>query len=139
MLAQSPMFANVPAQDFQRAKRWYEEKLGLTPTMDMGPDGAVYSPAGVTFLLYKTEFAGTGKHTIATIVVEDIDRAMTEMRAKGVSFEDYAMGDKGPNTTNGVDRDAASGMAAAWFKDSEGNILALTQLPPDIAKGLQPG
>ena len=132
MLDQSPMFANVPAKDFERAKRWYQEKLGLSPSMDMGGGGgAVYSPGGVTFLLYQTEFAGTGKHTIGTFVVADIDQAMTDLRARGVVFEDYAMGDKGPNTVNGVDRDA-SGMSAAWFKDSEENILALTQLPPGM-------
>jgi catechol 2,3-dioxygenase-like lactoylglutathione lyase family enzyme len=132
------MFASVPAKDFERAKRWYKEKLGLEPTMEMGPGGAVYSPGGVTFLLYETEFAGTGKHTIAAILVDDIDRAMTELRGNGVVFEEYAMGDKGPNTVNGVDRDE-SGMAAAWFKDSEDNILSLTQVPPEVMSGTQRG
>jgi len=131
MLDQSPMFANVPAKDFERAKRWYQEKLGLTPSMDMGGGSAVYSPGGGTFLLYQSEFAGTGKHTVGTFVVGDIDQAMADLRATGVVFEDYAMGDRGPNTVNGVDRDE-SGMAAAWFKDSEDNILALTQLPPGM-------
>ena len=128
MLDQTPLFANVPAKDYERAKRWYQEKLGLTPAVEMGPGGGVYAPGGVTFLLYETEFAGTGKHTVGTFVVADIDQAMTDLRARGVVFEDYAMGDKGPNTVNGVDRDE-SGMAASWFKDSEDNILALTQLP----------
>ena len=132
MLDQMPLFANVPAKDFERAKRWYEEKLGLTPTVDMGPGGAVYTPGGVTFLLYETEFAGTGKHTIGTFVVGDIDKAVEAMRAKGVVFEDYAMGDKGPNTVDGIDRGAGEGGGAAWFKDSEDNILALTQLPPGM-------
>ena len=132
MVAQPPMFASVPAKDFGRAKRWYEEKLGLTPVTDMGPGGAVYAPGGVPFTIYETEFAGTGKHTIATFVVDDIDKAMAEMRATGVVFEDYAMGDKGPNTVNGVDRGAGDGGGAAWFKDSEDNILAVTQLPPGM-------
>jgi len=131
MLDQTPLFANVPVKDYERAKRWYQEKLGLSPSMEMGGGGGVYSPGGVTFLLYQTEFAGTGKHTIGTFVVGDIDQAMADLRARGVVFEDYAMGDKGPNTVNGVDRDA-SGMAAAWFKDSEDNILALTQLAPGM-------
>ena len=131
MLDQTPLFANVPVKDYERAKSWYQEKLGLTPSMDMGGGGGVYSPGGVMFLLYQTEFAGTGKHTIGTFVVGDIDQAMTDLRSSGVVFEDYALGDKGPNTVNGVDRDA-SGMAAAWFKDSEDNILALTQLAPGM-------
>ena len=132
MLANAPIFANVPAKDFERAKRWYADKLGLNPTMDM-PGGGVYSAGGVTFFLYATEFAGTGKHTIATFIVDNIDRKTDELRAKGVVFEEYQMGDKGPNTVNGIDRDTEAGMAVAWFKDSEGNILALTQLPPDLA------
>ncbi len=131
MLDQTPLFANVPVKDYERAKSWYQEKLGLTPSMEMGGGGGVYSPGGVMFLLYQTEFAGTGKHTIGTFVVGDIDQAMTDLRSRGVVFEDYALGDKGPNTVNGVDRDA-SGMAAAWFKDSEDNILALTQLAPGM-------
>lgn len=132
MLDQMPLFANVPAKDLERAKRWYEEKLGLTPSVEMGPGGAVYTPGGVTFLLYQTEFAGTGKHTIGTFVVGDIDEAVAAMRAKGVVFEDYAMGDKGPNTVDGIDRGAGDGGGAAWFKDSEDNILAVTQLPPGM-------
>ena len=131
MLDQTPLFANVPVKDYERAKRWYQEKLGLSPSMEMGGGGGVYSPGGVMFLLYQTEFAGTGKHTIGTFVVGDIDQAMADLRSRGVVFEDYAMGDKGPNTVNGIDRDE-SGMAAAWFKDSEDNILALTQLAPGM-------
>ena len=131
MLAQAPMFATVPAQDFERAKRWYNEKLGIVPVVDMGTQGAVYAPGGVAFVLYPSAFAGTGKHTIATIIVADIDQAMAEARSNGVVFEDYAMGNKGPNTVNGVDRDP-SGMAVAWFKDSEDNILGLTQMAPGM-------
>ena len=56
---------------------------------------------------------------------------MRELRAKGVTFEDYAIGDQGPTTENGVAR-VPNGGAAAWFKDSEGNILALTELPPGM-------
>jgi catechol 2,3-dioxygenase-like lactoylglutathione lyase family enzyme len=132
MLDQTPLFANVPAKDYERAKRWYQEKLGLTPAVEMGPGGGVYAPGGVTFLLYETEFAGTGKHTVGTFVVADIDQAMTDLRARGVVFEDYAMGDKGPNTVDGIDRGAGDGGGAAWFKDSEDNILAVTQLPPGM-------
>ena len=65
-------------------------------------------------------------------VVPDIDAAMRDLRAKGVIFEDYAMGDEGPTTENGVPPHPTGG-AAAWFIDSEGNVLALTQLPPGMA------
>ena len=124
MLARSPMFATVPAHDFERAKRWYADKLGLTPFTEMGPGGAVYAPGGVAFMIYETEFAGTGKHTIATIVVDDIDKAMAEMRAKGVVFEEYSMGDKGPNTVDGVDRGDPSAVHA---KDGRPDLLVRRQ------------
>jgi hypothetical protein len=82
-------------------------------------------------LVYQTPSAGTGKHTLGSWVVPDLDAAMRDLRAKGVTFEDYAMGDEGPTTENGVSRDENGG-AAAWFIDSEGNVLALTQIPPGM-------
>ena len=60
-----------------------------------------------------------------------VESSVRELRAKGVDFEEYALGDIGPTTTNGIARDESGG-ASAWFKDSEGNILAITQLPPDM-------
>ena len=131
-LANAPLTATLPAHDLDRAKRWYEEKLGLTPTMDLGVAGQLYSTGGSTWLIYETPSAGTGKHTLAGFTVDNIDQTMSDLRAKGVKFEDYAMGDQGPTTENGVARDPNGG-AAAWFTDSEGNVLALTQLPPGMS------
>ena len=130
-LANAPLFASVPAHDSARASRWYEEKLGISPAMDLGPAGILYNTGGSQWLIYQTAFAGTGKHTIAGFVVDSIDAAMSEMRSKGVTFNDYAMGEEGPNTENGVARDPQGG-ASAWFTDSEGNILAVTELPPGM-------
>jgi catechol 2,3-dioxygenase-like lactoylglutathione lyase family enzyme len=130
-LTDAPLFASLPAHDIERAKRWYEEKLGLTPILDLGVAGQLYQSGGIQWLIYQTPSAGTGKHTLGGWVVPDIDVAMRELRAKGVTFEDYAMGDQGPTTENGVARDPTGG-ASAWFKDSEDNILALTQLPPGM-------
>ena len=130
-LKDKPMFASLPAHDIERAKRWYEEKLELTPMLDLGDGGLLYNTGGSQWLIYQTPNAGTGKHTVGGFVVPDIDETMRELRAKGVTFEDYAMGDQGPTTENGVARDPNGG-AAAWFTDSEGNILALTELPPGM-------
>ena len=130
-LKDKPMFASLPAHDIDRAKRWYEEKLELTPMLDLGDGGLLYNTGGSQWLIYQTPAAGTGKQTVGGFVVPDIDETMRELRAKGVTFEDYAMGDQGPTTENGVARDPRGG-AAAWFTDSEGNILALTQLPPGM-------
>jgi len=130
-LADAPFFASLPAHDIDRAKRWYEEKLGLTPLMDLGVSGQLYRTGGTLWLLYQTPSAGTGKHTLGGWTVPDIDAAMAELRSKGVTFEEYDMGDQGPTTENGVAK-GPDGGAAAWFKDSEGNILSLTQIPPGM-------
>ena len=72
-LTDAPLFANLPAHDIERAKRWYEEKLGLTPIMDLGPAGQLYRTGGSLWLLYQTPSAGTGKHTLGSWVVPDIE------------------------------------------------------------------
>lgn len=131
-LTDAPFIATLPAHDIERAKSWYEEKLGLTPVMDLGPAGQLYRTGGSQWIIYQTPSAGTGRHTLGGWVVPDIDAAMRELRANGVTFADYALGDQGPTTENGVARDANGG-AVAWFTDSEGNILGLTQVPPGMA------
>ncbi len=131
MLDQAPIYPSVPAKDIERAKGWYKEKLGLTPDVDLGPNGVVYKGGrGTRFVLYETPFAGTGKHTIAGWVVSDIDAVISELRGRGVVFEEYD-GSNGPKTENGVAR--ADGGAAAWFRDSEDNILNLNSLPPGMS------
>ena len=131
-LNEAPFFPTLPAKDIERAMRWYEEKLGLTPVMDLGFGGQVYRSGGSTWIIYQTPSAGTGKHTLGGWTVANIDDAMRELRAKGVTFEDYALGDQGPNTENGVARDPSGG-AVAWFKDSEDNVVSINQLPPGMA------
>ena len=131
-LSDVPFIASLPAQDLERAVRWYEEKLGLTPILDLGVAGQLYRTGGSQWIIYQTPSAGSAKNTLGGWLVPDIDAAMRELRAKGVTFEEYALGDEGPTTENGVARDPTGG-AAAWFIDSEGNILALTQAPPGMA------
>ena len=126
-LKDAPLYASLPAKDIERAKRWYEEKLGLIPTMDLGPGGQLYSTGGTMFSIYETQAAGTGKQTVAAFLVKDLEATAQELRGKGVKFEDYDMGDQGPTTENGIARDPTGGLAA-WFADSEGNILVLTQM-----------
>jgi len=130
-LADAPFVATLPAHDIERAKRWYQEKLGLTPIMDLGVSGQLYRTDGTLWLLYQSPSAGTGKHTLGGWTVPDIDAAMAELRSKGVTFEEYDMGEEGPTTENGVSR-GPDGGAACWFKDSEDNILSLTQIPPGM-------
>ena len=129
--SEAPLVANLPAADLARAVQWYEEKLGIKPVMDLQFAGQLYRTGGVYWLIYQTPSAGTGKHTLGGFVVPGIDEAMADLRAKGVVFEEYDMGDQGPTTTNGVSR-GDNGGAVAWFKDSEGNVLSITELPPGM-------
>ena len=131
-LSDARLFATIPALDIGRAMGWYEEKLGLSPVQDLGVSGQLYQSGGVFWMIYQTPSAGTGKHTLVGWVVPNIDDAMRDLRAKGVVFEDYDMGDQGPTTENGVLR-GPDGGGVAWFKDSEDNVLSITELPAGMA------
>jgi catechol 2,3-dioxygenase-like lactoylglutathione lyase family enzyme len=113
----------LPAANMERAQRFYSDKLGLQPAEKMPDGSAVYQCNGSRFTLYPSQFAGTAKSTAAMFETEDLDRDMRELRGKGVVFEEYDMGEL--KTRNGV---ATMGsIKGAWFKDSEGNILAITE------------
>jgi catechol 2,3-dioxygenase-like lactoylglutathione lyase family enzyme len=122
MLDQYDVAATLPASDIQRAKRWYEEKLGLAPEEER-PDGILYRFAASRLLLYPSEFAGTAKNTAAGWEVDDLDKVMEEMRGRGVTFEEYDM--PGMKTKNWIAE--IGGIRGSWFKDSEGNILSIAE------------
>ena len=121
MLQRSPMYAYIPAEDVARARQFYEQKLGFRPKQETA-GGVVYEFGGGTgCFLYPTENAGTSKASQAFWQVEDVEREVAELKARGVKFEEYDMpGMKGGIATGG-------GAKAAWFKDSEGNIMAVIQ------------
>jgi catechol 2,3-dioxygenase-like lactoylglutathione lyase family enzyme len=123
MLQDSPMYAYIPAQDIARARRFYEGKLGFRPRQETG-GGVIYECSGKTAcFLYPTPNAGTSKASQAFWEVEDIEREVADLKRRGVEFEQYDMpGEKSPS---GVV--TAGGAKAAWFKDSEGNIMAVIQ------------
>ena len=121
MLQKSPMYAYLPATDVARARRFYEEKLGFQPKQEIA-GGVVYeSAAGTACFLYPTPNAGTSKASQAFWQVGDVEREVAELRARGVTFEEYDM----PGMKDGIV--TAGGAKTAWFKDTEGNILAIVQ------------
>lgn len=123
MLQDYPMYSYIPAGDVARARAFYEKKLGLRPKQEIN-GGVVYEFAqGTACFLYLTPNAGTSQASQAFWSVDDVDRVMGELRAKGVVFEDYDM----PGEKSAAGAITAGGAKAAWFKDSEGNILALIQ------------
>jgi predicted enzyme related to lactoylglutathione lyase len=125
MLSNSAVTANVPASDLERAKAFYADTLGLSPVSE-NPGGVVYTTdGGTSFFLYQTEFAGQAGHTIAQWHVADVAAEVAELRAKGLEFEHYDM----PGTTWEGDVASMGDMGrAAWFKDSEGNIMCIDDM-----------
>ena len=123
MLRPSPLDADIPAKDVARARRFYEQKLGFTPESEIA-DVVVYAFADHTrCFLYPTPHAGTSQASQAFWQVPDVEREVAELKARGVALEHYeGMPGQG---ADGIMR--AGGSVAAWFKDSEGNILAVIQ------------
>ena len=128
MLNDSKVEANIPASDLARAKDFYADKLGLTPREEFGGESLAYETAGGTkFNVYRTAYAGQAGHTIAQWHVADIESEVRDLKAKGVAFEVY-------EDMPGVEWDGEiatiPGMGrAAWFRDSENNIMCVDQEP----------
>jgi catechol 2,3-dioxygenase-like lactoylglutathione lyase family enzyme len=128
MLNDSKVTANIPAADLARARGFYADKLGLEPAME-NPGGLLYTTdGGTSFFVYLTEFAGQAGHTIAQIHVADVAKEVEELKARGVTFERYDM--PGMTWDGDVATDPEMG-SAAWFKDSEDNILCLDDFTMD--------
>ena len=122
MLQQSPMYAYIPVKDVARARQFYEQKLGFKPKMETA-GGVVYDCAGDTScFLYPTPNAGTSQASQAFWEVANIESEVADLKKRGVVFEDYKMPGQDANgiVTQG-------GAKAAWFKDTEGNIMAVIQ------------
>ena len=119
-----PISARAAAVDLDRARRWYGEKPGLVPQHE-DAGGVWYRFGGETWLyLYGTPSAGTAQNTIAGWAVKDIESVMAGLRERGVTFEQYDLGE-----FQMVDGLADFGAAkAAWSNDSEGNTCELTDL-----------
>jgi catechol 2,3-dioxygenase-like lactoylglutathione lyase family enzyme len=117
--------ATIPAKDIARARKFYEEVLGAQVVAE-DAGGIFYRTGDTVFGLYQTEFAGTSQHTLGSFVVDDVEKAVADLRSKGVTFEEYDM--PGIKTVDGI-ADMGGGYKGAWFKDPEGNILALGNIP----------
>ena len=124
MLQDHPMYAYIPARDVTRARAFYEQKVGLRPGQEIA-GGVVYSSAaGTACFLYQTPNAGTSKASQAFWQVDDVDREIEELKSRGVVFETYP---DMPGERSASGAITAGGAKAAWFKDSEGNTMAIIQ------------
>jgi catechol 2,3-dioxygenase-like lactoylglutathione lyase family enzyme len=125
MLNDARVHATLPASDLARARAWYAEKLGLTPAEE-APGGLFYDCAGGTrFFLFPSGGRASGAHTQVGFAVKDIGSEVGALKSRGVVFEEYDF--PGLKTVGGI---ADIGpVRSAWFKDSEGNLLGMVQMP----------
>jgi len=130
MLADSPVATRLPVKDLDRARRFYLEKLGLEP-VEVRPGGLLYRCAGAYFALFESTGSASGSHTQMAWEVADLEATVAALRTRGVAFEDYDA--PGFKTVNGIAEIEGNypskgvGEMAAWFRDSEGNMLGLGQ------------
>ena len=125
MLSDATIHAYIPVTDVSRARAFYEEKLGLKPKAEYA-GGLIYECGGATAFMYPTPNAGTSKASQAFWEVKDVEAEVGELKRRGVKFEEYDM--PGMKTVNGIAE--AGGAKSAWFKDTEGNIMALIEDMP---------
>ena len=131
MLENAKVATRLPAQDLERARRFYSEKLGLDPVEER-PGGLLYRCGETEFALFESAGGPSGAHTQMAWEVDDIEAVVAELRARGVVFEEYDF--PGLTTVDGIAEvegnypsKGGKGERAAWFRDSEGNMLGMGQ------------
>jgi catechol 2,3-dioxygenase-like lactoylglutathione lyase family enzyme len=123
MLKNARMVPYTPVADVARARKFYEEKVGLKPKEEYA-GGVIYECGnGSWVFMYPSPGAGTSKASTAFWAVDDVASEVAELKSRGVVFEEYNT--PAIKTENSIAR--AGGAKTAWFKDSEGNILAISQ------------
>ena len=122
MLKDSPICAYIPVSDVPRARKFYEEKVGLEPREEYA-GGVIYECGGAEVFLYPTPNAGTSKASQAFWSVDDVEAEVAQLKSRGVKFEEYDM----PGITMKNSIATGGGAKTAWFKDTEGNIMAVSQ------------
>jgi catechol 2,3-dioxygenase-like lactoylglutathione lyase family enzyme len=115
----------LPAADLQRARTFYHDKLDLDPDPNPSDGGSLmyHLTSDSGFEIYETSNAGTAQNTQMGWMTDDLDAEMSSLRERGVQFEDYDV--PGMKTDNGVA--TMDGMKAAWFRDTEGNFICISQ------------
>jgi len=122
MIGKSDATPMIAVKDLDRARKFYEETLGLKEVDDFG-EGFMLKSGDTKVTVYRSEFAGTNKATALTFDVEDLESEVDDLKGKGVSFEHYEL----PGLERQGDLYVAEGMKTAWFKDPDGNILSLIE------------
>jgi catechol 2,3-dioxygenase-like lactoylglutathione lyase family enzyme len=133
MLENGHVATRLPVQDMQRARAFYAEKLGLEPVEER-PGGLLYRCASGEFALFESTGASSGTFTQMGWSVDDVVATVAELRSRGVVFEQVNV--PGLTTVDDIAEvegnypSRGSGERAAWFRDSEGNMLGIGQPIP---------
>ena len=123
MLNNARIVPYIPVANVARARKFYEEKIGLVAKEEYA-GGVVYECGdGSWAFMYPSGGAGTSRASTAFWAVDDVVAEVAALRKKGVVFEEYDM--PGLKTVSGIA--TGGGAKTAWFKDTEGNILAISQ------------
>jgi catechol-2,3-dioxygenase len=121
VLGNTNAIATIAVKKIDPARKFYEGTLGLKPMPTAEPGVQTYQSGNSNILVYESQFAGTNKATAATWAVKDLEGAVQDLKAKGIRFEHYNM----PGASRKGDIHGTGKTKAAWFKDPDGNILAL--------------
>lgn len=122
MLVDKNAAANIAVKDLTKAKKFYEDMLGLKEIGRFGDEVITFKSGNSEILVYRSEFAGTNKATAMTWTLDgDLESTVRELKAKGVAFEHLDM----PGLRLVGDVHVGDGMKVAWFKDPDGNTLCL--------------
>ena len=126
MLSKAVATATLPAVDLKRARKFYEEKLGLKVVKeDPSPAITVEAGKGTNIYIYQRG-ATKADHTVVNFTVDDVEAEVKALKAKGVKFEEYNIPSMGIKTVNSIA--TMDGYKGAWFKDTEGNILGISNM-----------
>jgi catechol 2,3-dioxygenase-like lactoylglutathione lyase family enzyme len=122
MLSNKDAIATIAVKDIDTAGKFYEGTLGWKKADKGSDEGVSFQSGNSTIFVYRSQFAGTNQATALTIKVGDeLEKTVQSLKAKGVTFEHYDM----PGMKREGDIHGEGNMKAAWFKDPDGNILAL--------------
>lgn len=117
------VYAKLPAQDVERARAFYAEKLGLTPVGEHAGH-LHYRVGGAYFIVFPSTGAPSGTHDQLGLAVDDVAATVARLRSNGVTIEQYPA-PPGATVSDGIMDNGF--VRAAWFKDSEGNLVSVAQ------------
>lgn len=124
MLGRANATPMIAVKDLDRARKFYQETLGLNTKEEMGGEVLTVQSGDTPITVYRSEFAGTNKATALTFNVDDIDKEVGELKGKGIFFEKFNVPGLEPRGDLYV---GEKGFKTAWFKDPDGNILSLIE------------